>query len=282
MPRTRPLAGSSTIAAGSRSAARLPDGKTFHGESFAHRTYFHGGERELTTEHPDLARPIDAAQSLARLRKPLVRGRNRAAAKAHGDLLGPRFATASQIVGVLGMSIEITAFEALRLDSAQQRVALLIDSRPDWKDDRGLVLFHGGQTTPQQKLRTPNEQWPVVDGTALENMLAPRAGDQVASGVLNDFHDPEVLGTPPTIAGLAPVWVRGDDKCPASGALGGCLRNAVRLRRLLSHPRLVQQSAHRQARPRFRQRCLDLWILGNLRSPPLAAAFPQCPRPPAH
>ena len=79
----------------------------------------------------------------------------------------------------------------------------------------GLVLFHGGQTAKtQQKGRTPNEQWPVVDRAALGRMLMPQAGGQVASGVLTDFQDPEVQEVPQARAGFASVWVRADGKTP--------------------------------------------------------------------
>jgi len=190
------------------------DGKTFHGESFTHRTYFHGGEHELTTEHLHRARPIERP-SLS----PVFENRSFADPSERQHKLTVTCSVpvrdGSQTVGVLGMSIEITAFEALRLDTAQQRVALLIDSRPDWKDDRGLVLFHGGQTAKtQQKGRTPNEQWPVVDKAALSHMLSSQANRPATSGVMTKFQDPEVAAAPASAAGFAPVLVRADGKTP--------------------------------------------------------------------
>lgn len=188
------------------------DGKQFHGESFAHRTYFHGGQRELTTERLHLARPIERPNL-----SPVFENRSFADASERQHKLTATCSVpirdGAEIVGVLGMSIEITAFEALTLDPAQQRIALLVDSRPDWKDDRGLVLFHGGQVAERHlQPRPANEQWPVVDAAALEQMLAAQAYRQVASGVLFDFHDPANLELDDVDAGFAPVFVRPNRK----------------------------------------------------------------------
>ncbi len=190
------------------------DGRQFHGESFAHRTYFHGGQRELTTEQRHRARPIERPNL-----SPVFENRSFADESQRRHKLTATCSVpvrdGGTVVAVFGMSLEIDAFEALRLDSAQQRTALLIDSRPDWKDDRGLVLFHGGHIAGAGPQRPgPNEHWPVVDEAALERMLTPAAGGQVASGVLLDFHDPENRQSPPTIAGFAPVWTRPDRKQP--------------------------------------------------------------------
>ncbi|HZN34675.1 MAG TPA: protein kinase [Pirellulaceae bacterium] len=190
------------------------DGKEFHGESFAHRTYFHGGQRELTTEQLRQARPI-ARPNLS----PVFENRSFADGSQQRHRLTVTCSVpirdSGQVVGVLGMSLEITSFEALRLDPVQQRIALLIDSRPDWKDDRGLVLFHGGQTArSRQPLLAQNDEWPVVDAAALEQMLKRDAAGQIASGVLLDFHDPESRLAPQSNAGFAPVWVRPDRQQP--------------------------------------------------------------------
>jgi hypothetical protein len=116
-----------------------------------------------------------------------------------------------QVVGVLGMSIEIAAFEALRLDSDQQRTALLIDARPDWKGDRGIVLFHGRQAARGRSARqVPNERWPVIDSADLAEMLNPQTSGRVRSGVLPRFRDPQRGPWEATAAGFAPVWVRPD------------------------------------------------------------------------
>jgi serine/threonine-protein kinase len=195
------------------------DGKEFHGESFAHRTYFHGGQRELTTEELRRARPL-ARPNLS----PVFENRSLADESGQRHKLTVTCSVpirdGGQVVGVLGMSIEITAFEALRLDSAQQRLALLIDSRPDWKDDRGLVLFHGGRISAGgQDPPTANEQWPVVDANDLAQMLGGNAsggpsGSPVASGVLAEFHDP-LTRSRQAMAGFAPVWVRPDHQSQA-------------------------------------------------------------------
>ncbi|MCI0360000.1 MAG: serine/threonine protein kinase [Planctomycetaceae bacterium] len=193
---------------------RALDGKEFHGESFAHRTYFHGRERELTTEQLDLALPIIRPNL-----SPVFENKSFADESERQHKLTVTCSVpirdGREIVGVLGMSIEITAFEALRLDSAQQRMALLIDVRPDWRGDRGLVLFHGGQAARIHGKRPAlNEQWPVAHADDLSRMLAPAAGGQVASGILPDFRNPEHRQAGGMIAGFAPVWVRPDRQKP--------------------------------------------------------------------
>jgi serine/threonine protein kinase len=187
------------------------DGKTFHGESFAHRTYFHGGERELSAEQLRSARPVERP-SLS----PVFENKSLADESTRQHRLTVTCSVpirdGGQVVGVLGMSIEIVAFEALRLDATQRRMALLIDTRPDWKGDRGIVLFHGGQAVRgRDARRTPNDAWPVVQGADLAQMLPPANGP-VQSGVIHRFHDPGDRRSEAKAAGFAPVWVRPDRK----------------------------------------------------------------------
>jgi len=184
------------------------DGKEFHGESFAHRTYFHGGQCELTTEQARDAQPIDRPNL-----SPVFENKSFADESQQRHKLTVTCSVPIRdgegIIGVLGMSIEITAFEALRLDAAQQRVALLIDSRPDWKNDRGLILFHGAQVARKgQDQPVANEQWPVVDANSLGRMLQPSASGQVASGLLPEFQDPQQRPNKRSMAAYAPVLVR--------------------------------------------------------------------------
>jgi hypothetical protein len=186
------------------------DGKAFHGESFAHRTYFHGGQRELSTEQLRSARPIERPNL-----SPVFENKSLADESTQQHRLTVTCTVpirdGDQVVGVLGMSIEIAAFEALRLDSDQQRTALLIDARPDWKGDRGIVLFHGRQAARGRSARqVPNERWPVIDSADLAEMLNPQTSGRVRSGVLPRFRDPQRGPWEATAAGFAPVWVRPD------------------------------------------------------------------------
>ncbi|HEX5104810.1 MAG TPA: protein kinase [Pirellulaceae bacterium] len=186
------------------------DGKTFHGESFAHRTYFHGGEHDLASEQLQFARPIDRPNLSPVFENRSYEDNSEQQHKLTATCSVP-IRDGGQIVGVLGTSIEITAFEALRLDPSQEHVALLIDSRPDWKDDRGLVLFHGDQAGKSHP--APNNQRPTIDASLLSRMLALQSGS-VASDVLTDFRDPDAGDAPMAMAGYAPVWVRPDRTTP--------------------------------------------------------------------
>ncbi len=183
------------------------DGKKFHGESFAHRTYFHGGEHELTTEQRRHARPIRRPNL-----SPVFENKSFADESQRQHKLTVTCSVpiwdSGQVIGVLGMSIDIAAFEALRLDPTRQQAALLIDARADWKGDRGLVLYPGALTRENGQRQVSNDERPVVAAADLRRMLAPAAGGQASSGVLLDFQNPHDQQAGAAMAGFAPVWVR--------------------------------------------------------------------------
>ena len=113
-----------------------------------------------------------------------------------------------KVIGVLTMSIPLTAFDALKLDRAQKRFALLIDSRADWKGDTGVVLFDGRGIEESSGESTQEAPFEISSAT-LKVLLASISKGAAASGVIPNFQDPKAGGDKKT-AGFAAVATRTD------------------------------------------------------------------------
>ncbi len=111
------------------------------GNNFVYRDYFHG-------QGKDLVKSLEPG-SVAPLTKPYL---SRVYRSSRDQNLKVAFSVPirtsrdakSEVIGVLGMTVEVGAFSALQQFGPDQ-FAVLVDTRPDWTDDeerRGLVLQH--------------------------------------------------------------------------------------------------------------------------------------------
>jgi serine/threonine-protein kinase len=129
-----------------RHLARHPPDEKLVGKSFAFRDYFHGLGRDFpegTLKEPiqDVHRSVvfesqATGNHMVTFSVPIWGGQPRA----------------SEIVGVVGMSVELGEFAGLRIADpngrgagTQDRIAVLVDAREDWLEGRaqnGLILQH--------------------------------------------------------------------------------------------------------------------------------------------
>jgi serine/threonine protein kinase len=208
-------------AAGMQVGRKAIDGEEFHGQSFARRTYFHGGERELTGDALLAARPIEQPNlsMVYQNRSSDDSGRPILTVSCSVPIREPERRdedSQGKVIGVLGMSFPIRRSQALELPT-RDHYALLIDSRPDWDGRRGLVLFDS---------RAPmSDDTPSVSGSRTSHLDAPTLARMVernergmAAGVLADFRSPATEPDQATIAAYAEVPVRrGEREIEASG-----------------------------------------------------------------
>jgi hypothetical protein len=120
------------------------------GENYAFRDYFHGQGRDLDQE--DAARTAEPIRFAHRsiVFRSQVTERNMVAfsvpVRAADD--------ADEVVGVLGMTVELGRFGVLELDSAGSQLTALVDTRRDGSGQRGLVLQHTQLAKAQAALRS--------------------------------------------------------------------------------------------------------------------------------
>ena len=120
----------------------LPQGRNTIGENFAYRTYFHGKEEDLQKEElPEDLKPLeDAHRSMvfkSKANQQLMVAFSVPVWSDDGDDSSYR-----RVLGVLAMTVELGNFQALLTDDDDEKIVVLIDSRPDWKEKHGLVLQH--------------------------------------------------------------------------------------------------------------------------------------------
>ncbi len=175
--------------------ARAPMGSTI-GKSFAFRDYFHGQRRDLLEGEVEDVKPIQDANlsatyssaSTKRLKVaftvPVMSGN----------------AAQQQIIGVLGMSVELGEFGVLDTDFQSGQRVVLVDSRMDSIDGeprRGLILQH--PVLDQSKSALENAR---IGKDALGQIDAPD-GDFL----LRDYDDPFASGN--WTASFEPVIIAG-------------------------------------------------------------------------
>jgi eukaryotic-like serine/threonine-protein kinase len=199
-------------AAGVQVGRKAIDGEEFHGQSFARRTYFHGGERELTGDALLAARPIVRPnlsmvyqnRSSDDMGRPIL---TVSCSVPIRDLSRRDEDPQGEVVGVLGMSFPIRRSQALELPT-RDHYALLIDSRPDWDGRRGLVLFDSRAAIGDGTTSTAGARTSHFDAQALARMVGASDREKGASGLLTDFRSPTATPDQPTIAAYAEVPLR--------------------------------------------------------------------------
>ncbi len=131
------------------------------GNSFAYRTYFHGGSVDLDpaafgpgqSPPPEpLAEPHISAVYCTTIEQRMT-----------VTFSVPVKNAAGEVRGVLTMSVAIGEFDALRLPTTADRFAVLVDTRPDWAGKSGLVLAHRHlDDVNQDHLKKSSKAWNPV------------------------------------------------------------------------------------------------------------------------
>jgi hypothetical protein len=119
------------------------------GKSFAYRTYFHGGPRDLPEDDLD-AEPIRDVNH-SHVYRSATDGRLRISFSVP-IWGGERGAAGRRVLGVLAMSVDLGEFRSLGNGLGEGKFAVLVDTRKDWLDkadsdptyERGLILHHPG------------------------------------------------------------------------------------------------------------------------------------------
>lgn len=143
-----------TDAKGIQIGRKADDHQTFHGKSFAQRTYFHGGERELEPHEVSTAKPIEKPfLTTVYQNKSTENGKPILTANCVVPIFAGGDPSTGKVIGVLGMSFPIRQSKALALPNEDHYV-MLMDLRPDWDDKPGLVLFDGRQAAGKRGDRT--------------------------------------------------------------------------------------------------------------------------------
>ncbi|MFO0578242.1 MAG: protein kinase [Polyangia bacterium] len=122
--------------------ARVPESETI-GKSWAFRDYFHGRGRDLPRDQvPADLRPIRAPHRSVVFSSQA--SGNRIVAFSVPIWSGRRDDPRSQVLGVLGMTVELGRFGELRPGAREgsRQVAVLVDSREDASGHKGLLLQH--------------------------------------------------------------------------------------------------------------------------------------------
>lgn len=167
--------------------ARAPKGKSI-GDNFAYRDYFHGQGRDLLKSHTEVVIPIqEQYRSIVFISQ-----------VTHHLMVAfsvPVFDTDQvdqrTVIGVLGMTVELGKFDILGdVGLGDNQMAVLIDTREDWKHEKGLVLQHAELA----RLRT--EQDVGADPGSLSQTMHHLASDRVEyfqqqrRGIDPNYRDP--------------------------------------------------------------------------------------------
>jgi hypothetical protein len=180
--------------------ARVPllDGKRTIGVNYAYRDYFHGEGRDfdegelnhkpIQSPHRSIVfqnrgdRKLNAALSVP----VIVRG------------IGPG---GPRVLGVLAMTVGVGDSSMLHLETGEDLMAVLVDTRPDWKDRKGLVLQHPSLSDGQEVL---------LDAGKIGELERLRSRNE--AGLERRYVDPVVADAGTAwLAAFQPVIVEGYD-----------------------------------------------------------------------
>lgn len=135
--------------------ARAPLIEKSIGVNYAYRDYFHGRGRDLPSRAGDI-------EPLSRPHKSIVfqsrnTGRYMVVFSIPVRRLAPidaRFgsSTVTEIIGVIGMSVDVGRFGVLQLEVGNSQLAVLADLQPDETGKRGLMLHHPGMVPSKQSM----------------------------------------------------------------------------------------------------------------------------------
>ena len=211
--------------AAGRQLARNP-WKSSIGQSYRHRSYFHGGDRDV---------PVDEAESLQPIQRPNLSAVYESTATHElkvsftVPIWGDRVGADVLPIGVLGMSVKLGDF--VQLDSELQGTrVVLTDLRTDWLEGEpraGLVLDHPRLDAARlaQAARTGRSLLRLSDVQVehFEHLRQRRrerrqwverpanpVGDSEA--LQRDFRDPTSPAGAACVAAFEPVFVPGRDE----------------------------------------------------------------------
>lgn len=130
--------------------ARSPHRDITVGKTFAFRSYFHGEDTDYDPEDlPEDLKPIeDAHRSMVFKSKANQHLMVAFSVPVWSDGIG---SSHRRVLGVLAMTVELGNFQALLTDDDDEKIVVLIDTRPDWNEKHGLVLQHPHFLVPSDK-----------------------------------------------------------------------------------------------------------------------------------
>ncbi len=201
--------------------------KSTIGQSYRHRSYFHGGLRDVSPEEATELAPITQPNLSAVYESTAT---HELKVSFTVPIWGEPIAADSQPIGVLGMSVKLGDFVQLETELENMSV-LLVDLRTDWLEGEakeGLVLDHPNldaarlaqaARTGRSLLRMDRDQlrqiqqfrqWRRERLSWTEQRHGPR---QAIDCVDREFQDP-VGGAlvPPCVAAFEPVFVPGREQ----------------------------------------------------------------------
>ncbi len=186
---------------------RFPRGKLSlkNLRNFAHKTYFHGGDKELEPSRIEGERPLPVQRP--HLSTVFWSSSDQCRKLAYSVPIWPEEEPSP--VGVLVMTVRLEDVSDIDIkleDHSTDRHALLVDVRPDWNGQVGTVLQH-----PDLKETLLNPDGiPRIEQTALQRMQKiaadVRTGQHRRQEMLSAFVDP--LGRRGRLAAISPVLVR--------------------------------------------------------------------------
>jgi serine/threonine protein kinase len=162
--------------------ARAPMSSSI-GKSFAFRDYFHGLGRDLLPDAQEGVEPIRDV-NLSATYTSSTSGTLKVAFTV--PIIAGNTAQ-QEVVGVLGMSVELGEFGILESDLQTGQLVVLIDSRPDSIDSeprRGLILQH--PSLDQNKSSAEKRR---IDAASLDHIDSPDG-----HSLLRNFNDPYAPG----------------------------------------------------------------------------------------
>ncbi len=170
--------------------ARAPFGGSV-GRSYAFRDYFHGQGRDLPRTASGVE-PIRSAHRSIVFRSHVTR---RMMVAFSVPVHAPE--DPEDVVGVLGMTVELGRFAVLDLGVGPSQVTALIDTRDDWRERDGLVLQHAELVRVRRGMeretgRLPSYYLPAELVTLCRALAAEslRGADPVTSPLDRSYRDP--------------------------------------------------------------------------------------------
>ncbi|HUG93686.1 MAG TPA: serine/threonine-protein kinase [Planctomycetaceae bacterium] len=182
--------------------ARVPllDGKRTIGVGYAYRDYFHGEGRDFP-ENSDTS----ARRPIQHPHRSIV-FQNRGDRKLNAALSVPVIARGvgpggPRVLGVLCMTVGVGDSSMLHLETGEDLMAVLVDTRPDWKGRQGLVLQHPSLADGQEVL---------LDAAKVAELERLRSRSE--AGLERGYLDPVAPEAGPAwLAAFQPVIVEGYD-----------------------------------------------------------------------
>jgi hypothetical protein len=162
-------------------------------QNFAHRDYFHGQGKELPEIQESPEGTISPESRISPIQEPNISAvyLSSTTGKLRVAFSVPIWSTEGtrKVIGVLGMSVDLGAFEVLNENTQRGKDIVLVDLREDFLETdpetqqptpkRGLILNH-----PRLSLAKDKEHPPRVDASVLELM------DSGADHFVADYLDP--------------------------------------------------------------------------------------------